>query len=68
MHSGRDALNYPRVPDSSQRRYWWVNQNRTFRQEVGGGYMWAPKTTKAGRRMSAYDNMREIAPGRRHLL
>lgn len=45
------------------RRYWWVNQNRTFRQEVGGGYMWAPKTTKAGHRMTAYDNMREIAPG-----
>src|SRR6059036_2139534 len=24
-------------------RYWWVNQNQTFRQEIAGGYLWSPK-------------------------
>ena len=24
-------------------RFWWVNQNQTWRQEVGGGYLWSPK-------------------------
>jgi MoxR-like ATPase len=28
---------------------WWVNQGATFRQERQGGYVWAPKLTKAGR-------------------
>jgi putative restriction endonuclease len=24
-------------------RYWWVNQNKTFRHEIAGGYLWSPK-------------------------
>jgi putative restriction endonuclease len=51
------------VSESAPRRYWWVNQNKTFRQEVGGGYLWAPKTTKNNRHIPAYDNMREVRPG-----
>lgn len=43
-------------------RYWWVNQNETFRHEVGGGYLWSPKKTKAGRNQF-YDNMLEVQPG-----
>lgn len=27
---------------------WWVNQGATYRQERDGGYVWAPKVTKAG--------------------
>jgi hypothetical protein len=23
-------------------RYWCVNQNQTFRQEIEGGYLWSP--------------------------
>jgi len=45
------------------RRYWWVNQNKTYRQEIGGGYMWSPKRAKNGARLAYYDNMREVAPG-----
>jgi putative restriction endonuclease len=45
------------------RRYWWVNQNKTYRQELGGGYMWAPKRAKNGARLAYYDNMREVRPG-----
>jgi len=25
-------------------RYWWVNQNKTYRQEIDGGYLWAPQS------------------------
>ena len=27
---------------------WWVNQGATWKQETDGGYVWAPKTNKAG--------------------
>ncbi len=44
-------------------RYWWVNQNQTFRYEVEGGYLWSPKTNKNGARNPFYESMREVAPG-----
>jgi putative restriction endonuclease len=44
-------------------RYWWVNQNRTYRAEVRGNFMWSPKTNANGARNQFYDNMREVAPG-----
>ena len=43
-------------------RYWWVNQNQTYRQEVGGGYLWSPKRKKGGLN-PFYEFMREVAPG-----
>lgn len=44
-------------------RFWWVNQNQTFRQEVTGGYLWSPKRNANGRRNPFYEFMREVAPG-----
>jgi putative restriction endonuclease len=44
-------------------RYWWVNQNRTFRHEIEGGYLWSPKRNKNNRRNPFYEFMREVAPG-----
>jgi putative restriction endonuclease len=44
-------------------RYWWVNQNQTFRHEVGGGYLWSPKVKANGQQNAFYDFMREVAPG-----
>jgi putative restriction endonuclease len=44
-------------------RYWWVNQNQTFRQEIDGGYLWSPKRNKGGRRNPFYEFMREVSPG-----
>jgi hypothetical protein len=44
-------------------RYWWVNQNQTFRQEIEGGYLWSPKRNKNSRRNPFYEFMREVAPG-----
>ena len=44
-------------------RYWWVNQNQTFRQEIAGGYLWSPKRSKNNARNPFYESMREVAPG-----
>src|SRR6185312_14064234 len=44
-------------------RHWWVNQNRTYRHEVEGGYLWSPKRNANGARNPFYESMREVAPG-----
>jgi hypothetical protein len=44
-------------------RYWWVNQNQTYRHEVSGGYLWSPKRKANGAKNAFYDFMREVAPG-----
>jgi hypothetical protein len=46
-----------------QSRYWWVNQNQTYRHEVNGGYLWSPKRNANGARNPFYESMREVAPG-----
>lgn len=44
-------------------RYWWVNQNQTYRHEVEGGYLWSPKRNANGARNPFYEAMREVSPG-----
>jgi hypothetical protein len=44
-------------------RYWWVNQNQTYRHEVLGGYLWSPKRNANGVRNPFYESMREVSPG-----
>lgn len=44
-------------------RYWWVNQNQTYRQEVRGGFLWSPKRNANRARNPFYESMREVAPG-----
>jgi len=43
-------------------RYWWVNQNQTYRAEVRGGFMWSPKHNANGARNQFYENMRAVSP------
>ena len=50
-------------PRSKTRRYWWVNQNQTFRQEIQGGYLWSPKRNSNGAKNPFYEFMREVVPG-----
>jgi hypothetical protein len=38
-------------------RYWWVNQNQTYRQEIEGGYLWSPKRNANGARNPFYEFM-----------
>ncbi len=44
-------------------RYWWVNQNQTYKTEVPGGFLWSPKTRADGGRNQFYDNMHEVSVG-----
>jgi len=44
-------------------RYWWVNQNQTYKHEVAGGYLWSPQRRRDGARHPFYESMREVAPG-----
>ncbi len=44
-------------------KFWWVNQGQTYAQEVGGGYLWAPKTQKNGVPLRSYSLMLELQPG-----
>jgi len=44
-------------------RFWWVNQNQTYRHEIPGGYLWSPKRNRGGGRNPFYDFMREVSPG-----
>jgi len=44
-------------------RYWWVNQNQTYRAEVRGSFMWSPKQNANGARNQFYENMRDVSPG-----
>lgn len=44
-------------------KYWWVNQNQTYKYEVPGGFMWSPKTRADGGKNQYYLNMAEVEPG-----
>lgn len=44
-------------------RYWWVNQNQTYKSEVPGGFLWSPKTRSDGARNQFYENMCKVAAG-----
>jgi putative restriction endonuclease len=44
-------------------RYWWVNQNQTFRHEMIGGYLWSPKKNRNGHLNPFYEFMKEVSPG-----
>lgn len=44
-------------------RYWWVNQNQTYKAEIRGSFMWSPKQNANGARNQFYENMREVSPG-----
>ena len=43
--------------------FWWVNHKQTYRQEVGDGYLWSPRTKKGGTRNPHYDAMTQVMPG-----
>lgn len=44
-------------------RYWWVNHNKTARQELDEGYLWSPLREANGARSQFYENMRIAEPG-----
>ena len=47
----------------NKKKYWWVNQNQTLKQEISGGYMWSPKTKNDGTQNPFYNYMKEVEIG-----
>jgi len=43
--------------------YWWVNQNKTYKEETEGNFMWSPKRNIDGSRQVFYDTMLQVVPG-----
>lgn len=41
--------------------FWWVNHKKTHKKEIGGGYVWSPKTKKNGVRNETYLNLTRTA-------
>ena len=44
-------------------KYWWVNHNQTFEDEVYGGYLWSPKRNRNNARNPFYDYMLDAKVG-----
>lgn len=44
-------------------KYWWVNQNQTFKQEIEGGYLWSPKKSKNNKTNPFYETMTRVSSG-----
>ncbi len=45
------------------KKYWWVNQTKTFYHENIGWYMWSPQKDKNWKTNIWYENMRKVQPG-----
>ncbi len=43
--------------------YWWVSQNKTYRYERAGGYLWAPVRDQSGRTPQHWRTMLDVQPG-----
>lgn len=43
--------------------YWWVNQKKTWRHEIAGGYMWSPKRKSDNSSNPFYENMHLVDAG-----
>lgn len=48
---------------SSHVRYWWVNHNRTHRQELDGEFLWSPKKQQGVADDVSSRNILKIKPG-----
>ncbi|MFG6117931.1 McrB family protein [Thalassobacillus sp. B23F22_16] len=52
------------MPDeTSNRNYWWVNQGQTAKDEVEGGFLWAPKKNKQGTPLTHHTDLLKANPG-----
>lgn len=43
--------------------YWIVRQGKTYKDEIPGGYLWAPITNKAGNELKIYSNLKSVKIG-----
>lgn len=44
-------------------RFWWASQNKTYKDERSGGYLWAPKHNENGQSFFHWQNVARVEPG-----
>lgn len=44
-------------------QYWMVVQSRSYKDEIPGGFLWAPITNKKGAKLPTYSSMKDIKKG-----
>lgn len=58
-----NLLQIKQLEASSLAKWWWVNQNQTYTEEVNNSFMWSPKANSNGNKNRSYDFMTEVRPG-----
>ncbi len=53
----------PELMSLSSVKFWWVNQGKTFSQEVQAGFLWSPKVDRNGAFNYSYQTMTLVGPG-----
>lgn len=43
--------------------YWWVNQGKSQKHQIAGGFIWSPKTKSNGKLHDSYTNLTRTNPG-----
>ena len=59
----RDELLHEGLDVTSGRRFWWVNQGRTYDLAKNGEFIWAPKKDSSGSAPFHLENMSRVSPG-----
>ncbi len=57
-----DPLHHAFVP-GDRRLHWWVNQGKTFREELAAGLIWAPQEAEDGKAKWHHRNVLHVRPG-----
>lgn len=58
-----NPLHHSSTQQPSLKRYWWVNQNQTYAEEINGSFLWSPKLKANGHQNQFYNFMKEVRPG-----
>lgn len=64
IRSGTSQQYYYELPEKINRKYFYVMQNKTFDEEYGGGYLWAPQMGNNGSGANhSWSRMKEVKTG-----
>ena len=48
------------LEETRQVAYWWVSQSRTYREQRGGGYIWAPIRDRGNRQPHHWQTLARV--------
>lgn len=66
-HKGGNTKNYKERSGiwglRFKKKFWFVSQSKTFKEERSGGYLWAPYKNKLGNKQHHYDTLSYVKKG-----